>query len=117
MPLELHGLMPTAALRPCSKAGCGALVRTGSRCAQHAKPIFMHHTSRQARGYGREHEALRRIVLAEEPACRTCGETEALTLDHIIPLSQGGQTIRANAQTLCRRCQHRKASQEGRAAR
>lgn len=72
--------------------------------------------TRQARGYGSEHDRLRRIVLGEEPVCRLCGETEALTLDHIIPLSQGGQTVRENLRTLCKACQQRKAGREGRAA-
>lgn len=36
--------------------------------------------------------------------CAWCDCTEGLELDHIIPVVIGGMNIRANAQTLCRKC-------------
>lgn len=37
-------------------------------------------------------------------ACAWCGTADGLELDHIIPIVAGGINIRANAQTLCRKC-------------
>lgn len=109
--------MPQRPLRPCAHPGCPALVRDTPRCEAHARPAWAHSASRQARGYDADHDRLRRQVLSEEPCCRSCGSTEQPTLDHVVPLSQGGATTRENAQRLCRRCQQRKASREGAAAR
>jgi 5-methylcytosine-specific restriction endonuclease McrA len=36
--------------------------------------------------------------------CLACGSTERLTLDHIIPLCQGGTNHENNPQTLCVKC-------------
>lgn len=37
-------------------------------------------------------------------SCAWCAETDDLVLDHIIPVLAGGGNERANAQTLCRKC-------------
>lgn len=39
--------------------------------------------------------------------CRICGSTTNLTLNHIIPLSAGGQTVASNLETLCGGCNTR----------
>lgn len=36
--------------------------------------------------------------------CLRCGATDALTLDHILPLSKGGTWANGNLQTLCEPC-------------
>lgn len=56
----------------------------------------------------------RRIYISEElrnqiyehdgGKCRTCGATEALSIDHIFPFSKGGKTELGNLQTLCCSC-------------
>lgn len=38
------------------------------------------------------------------PLCIWCGSTERLTLDHIIPIMDGGTNDQCNAQTLCYSC-------------
>lgn len=49
-------------------------------------------------------------VLREEPICRICSLYVSREVDHIKPLSQGGQPFeRANLQALCKDC-HRKKS-------
>lgn len=72
--------------------------------------------SRQARGYGRQHEIMREIVLREEPLCRPCqaeGRVTAATIaDHIKPLSEGGTGDRENYQGICRPCHHMKTKAE-----
>ena len=77
--------------------------------------------SRQERGYGREHERLRKQVLREEPLCRVCQRegrvTPTTVADHIVPLSRGGRTERRNYQGLCDPCHDAKTAEEARAGR
>jgi 5-methylcytosine-specific restriction endonuclease McrA len=42
--------------------------------------------------------------MAEAPWCAMpgCGSIERLQLDHIIPLSRGGQSVEGNVRLLCR---------------
>jgi 5-methylcytosine-specific restriction endonuclease McrA len=70
--------------------------------------------------YGLEHRRLRAQVLLEEPYCPgypadahdgTPG-VRATELDHVVPLTQGGQTVRANARGLCRSCNRTKSKDD-----
>lgn len=59
----------------------------------------------------------RRAVMARDGhRCRNCGRQgtveNPLTVDHIVPLSHGGNNERRNLQTLCWRCNLRKAERE-----
>lgn len=47
----------------------------------------------------------------DEHACRRCGATEDLTLDHIHPWSIGGPDTADNSQVLCRPCNSSKGDQ------
>jgi hypothetical protein len=40
--------------------------------------------------------------------CKSCGARQDLTIDHIVPESKGGKTIKDNLQTLCRSCNSKK---------
>ena len=40
--------------------------------------------------------------------CKNCGTTKDLTLDHIIPVSKGGENTLDNLQVLCRSCNSKK---------
>lgn len=42
--------------------------------------------------------------------CRKCKTRKNLTVDHVIPVSRGGQTEMDNLQTLCGDCNSRKGS-------
>lgn len=77
--------------------------------------------SRQARGYGREHERMRAAVLREEPLCSPCrkaGRVVAATIaDHIKPLAEGGTGDRENYQGICKPCHDQKTASEAKRAR
>jgi len=93
-------------------------MRARRHCPAHVRKPWPHaQPSRQARGYGALHEQLRRQVMAEEDRCRKCGSEGPGTADHIVPLSEGGETVRSNMQRLCKGCQGKKAGREGGRAR
>lgn len=52
----------------------------------------------------------RRLAIFERDdfTCKHCGETDDLTVDHIVPRSKGGDDSDENLQTLCRSCNSRK---------
>lgn len=63
------------------------------------------------RGYTYGWRKLSRERVAAIGYCERCLTTGDLTLDHAVPLVQGGQSDEANAgQVLCRRCNSRKAA-------
>lgn len=45
-----------------------------------------------------------RVFCRDGYKCLKCGALESLTIDHITPLSKGGDNEDANLQTLCHRC-------------
>lgn len=64
---------------------------------------------------------LRKELLAElkVPNCPSCGikmapshhnAPNSITLDHVIPISEGGVTNRENVQIMCKACNNRKLS-------
>lgn len=57
------------------------------------------------------------VLERDEETCRSCGATEDLQIDHVVPWSAGGRTEPGNLQVLCRLCNVRKgASVDGVAA-
>ena len=55
------------------------------------------------RGYNNAWRRLARAHLATFPACVIYGTTDDVTVDHIVPLARGGQSVPENLQTMCRR--------------
>jgi hypothetical protein len=56
-------------------------------------------------------DALRLKIYARDGyMCLTCGATDNLTLDHIIPWSKGGPDTEENLRTLCHSCNSRKGN-------
>lgn len=43
--------------------------------------------------------------------CLSCGRTDKLVIDHIIPLCKGGSNANDNLQTLCGKCNKKKGEQ------
>lgn len=50
------------------------------------------------------------IYTRDDYKCVYCGSTEDLTLDHIIPLSRGGNNDASNLATACRSCNSSKGA-------
>jgi len=77
--------------------------------------------SRQQRGYGSAHDAIRKQVLIEEPYCRQCirdglaPPSRSAIADHMHPQAEGGTGKRDNYQGLC--LEHSKAKTSAEAAR
>lgn len=56
-------------------------------------------------------KACRRFVFERDDyKCVHCGTTENIQVDHIVPLSKGGENTYLNTQTLCRTCNCRKGA-------
>lgn len=110
--------MPSAAPRPCTYPGCGALVRDGSgRCEKHkrveAKQLDQQRGTSTRRGYGYKWQQAREAFLREHPLCE-CSECDAgkkrvtpsTVVDHKIPhrldqaLESGDPVEIAKAQRL-----------------
>jgi len=55
----------------------------------------------------------RHVFIRDDFTCQYCGATlsaKALTIDHVIPSSQGGKTIFENVVAACEACNHRKGN-------
>lgn len=55
---------------------------------------------------------LREYILDRDGNCLSCGSSENLTIDHITPLSKGGDNSHDNLQLLCRNCNSKKSTSE-----
>ena len=55
---------------------------------------------------------LRSQILARDPVCRVCNQAEAVQVDHIVPLSQGGGDEYSNLQGICLPCHKDKTARE-----
>ncbi|MEB3198431.1 MAG: HNH endonuclease, partial [Candidatus Sericytochromatia bacterium] len=54
-------------------------------------------------------QRIRALVMARDGhKCTACGTAQHLELDHIVPVSQGGNPEPDNLQVLCRQCNRRK---------
>lgn len=80
------------------------------------KPWQLQPGAKDVRKRGRAGLRERAEVLAEEPFCRACltsgrhvGSDE---VDHIVPLSEGGNDERSNKQALCTPCHDAKSKAE-----
>ena len=85
----------------------GCIQRGCAGTAVHRGYCETHRRSEEQRGYGREWHHIRGRVREQERACRECGTTVDLTVDHIVPQSMGGTNDRDNLRVLCRSCHAR----------
>ena len=104
--------MPKAAARPCTKAGCRALVLGGgSRCPDHPydpRPVVS--GSRDPFYTSAKWRAIRRNFLAKHKAC-ACG-APATVVDHVLARSirPDLQWDTANMAPMCHPCHARKSA-------
>jgi 5-methylcytosine-specific restriction enzyme A len=115
--------VPSTPLRPCGHPGCGKLVKQG-RCELHrkqeCKEVDVRRGSAHERGYTAQWAKYSKARLRQYPLCMECGRqgriTPATCTDHIIA-HKGNMTLfwaTDNHQSLCKRCNDRKAVTEGR---
>lgn len=113
--------MPSAAFKPCYKAGCSALVSNGSYCDKHQTTKQDNDKQRgnaNKRGYGHKWRKERLEYLSNNPLCVTClshGRVEpSREVDHI-QVCKGDKALfwrRSNWQALCKSCHSRKTASE-----
>lgn len=66
-------------------------------------------TTRRRAQFGRHRDRLMLALIERDGyECACCGSTEDITIDHIIPLSKGGDDELNNLRLLCRSCNSRK---------
>lgn len=70
----------------------------------------MGHRNRYRDGKDRTRKFRDTVFARDGYACVWCGRTRNLEIDHIIPMSTGGQNILENLQTLCFTCNHVKGN-------
>lgn len=51
----------------------------------------------------------REVLRRDRHTCQYCGSSKRLTLDHVMPLSRGGQHTWNNVVTACEKCNQRKS--------
>jgi len=99
--------MPSAAPRPCTHPGCGALVHDGSgRCAKHPKKAWVRNRPAAIKRLtGRALQRMREERKRDAPLCVECAKVGIVRLwdklDHIVPLEEGGTNDPSNLQGLC----------------
>jgi 5-methylcytosine-specific restriction protein A len=86
-------------------------VNGASYCREHApkKPVT---PQRQMRNSSEYKTNRKRALVRDGFACRQCGATEHLTVDHFVPLARGGDNSLSNLWTLCTRCHDLKTRDE-----
>ena len=89
------------------------------RCPEHQRAHERARGSAHERGYDREHQRRREIVLARDPLCVACLAMDRVTAstvyDHIVPIEAGGsERDLDNAQGLCARDHALKRAAESR---
>ena len=97
---------PHRAPKACSFVGCLNPSTAKGRCPEHAHVPWQ--------GSYRpppEWPRIRREVLKAEPRCRMC-KAPASTVDHVVPVAEGGSHGRANLQSLCRACHKAKTAED-----
>ena len=88
-----------------------------SRAPRASRPAWDHGgKTRQQRGYGAEHQAMRKLLMKTVVTCQECARKGRTTIgtiaDHIVPLAKGGTGERSNYQLLCKDCDREKQARD-----
>lgn len=100
----------TRPLRPC--LDCPALTRNPKGRCRPCQQRADHDRNQRPGRAAYQDTAYRKIRFAVRQGrygpCTACGDTNDLTVDHRVPLSQGGTNHPSNLVVLCRACNSRK---------
>lgn len=108
--------MPKATPRACRYPGCSGVLNAAHECStKHGAPspgswADRQRGTRQQRGYGKEWDALRPLILERDAGlCQVCLAAGVLTpgcniVDHIVNKAAGGTDDPANLRTICKPC-------------
>lgn len=99
-------------IRICPQPGCPLIATECTNPEHTAGGWTPDHTrgTKTQRGYGRQWTQARARALHAQPRC-TCG-APATTVDHVIPLAEGGTHHPSNLRPLCNPCHTTKTSQD-----
>ena len=105
--------VPTAPLRPCTQAGCPALVGKGY-CPTHAlaKARTRYNVDTRKWYYTKAWAILREVAFARQPVCAECRTQPSTVVDHKVP-HRGDRAMfydSNNLQGLCVACHGRKTA-------
>lgn len=96
--------------RPCVR--CGDLIPAGSYCHRCQPRQHYQRGTKGRTATDRRWRNLSQRLRRESPFCANCGTTDDLTVDHITPISAGGDLYdRTNLAVLCRPCNSRKGAE------
>jgi 5-methylcytosine-specific restriction enzyme A len=105
--------------RPCAESGCPNFARPGrARCVEHYRQCERDRSRRRreaTKGIFKKKRWLmtREAVLARDPICKVCDERLSTEVDHIKPLSQGGDPWNLEGlQGICSSCHHAKTARD-----
>lgn len=109
-------LMPQRPPHGCATPGCPELVQGSARCPAHTRALQREYDSTRPSGSVRypydwsKPGGIREMHLRRETACRFCGTSERLEVDHI----DGDETNHrpSNLRTLCRSCHSRRTARD-----
>ena len=115
--------MPYKPKKPCAYPGCPNLT-DGTYCQEHKKletaKYNRFHRNRTAQSFYDSYawRKLRAQFLLEHPICEECRKhgklIKATIVDHIVPISKGGEPLdENNLQALCWSCHSSKSIREG----
>ena len=99
--------MPRLSKQVCHAPGCYAAA-DGPYCADHRRYPPGPRPSAAKRGYDRDWQRLRLLVLREQPTC-ACG-AKATDVDHLVSIQRRPELrlVRSNLRAMCKRCHARK---------
>lgn len=82
-----------------------------ARAEMESSELISRHVAAVREEFVRERNRLRDFVVARDgEQCRVCGAIEFLSIDHDIPVSQGGDNDPSNLVMLCQSCNSRKGN-------
>jgi 5-methylcytosine-specific restriction enzyme A len=86
---------------------------SNGRCRSCSRAKERARGTRTSRGYDNDWLRLSPNAIAQHPYCSSCGATDDLSADHIVPKARGGRNVLSNVQVLCRSCNSAKREGAG----